>query len=417
MKSGRAEERKSASQGSINVANQTIFEGDNLDIMRGMNSESVNLIYLDPPFNSKTDYAAPIGSQAAGAEFKDTWSLSDVDVTWLDLLETKHPQLNRVIQAAMTKSDKSYLIYMSVRLLEMKRLLTSTGCLYLHCDPTMSHYLKLILDAIFGRKNFLNEVIWHYRRWPSKQKNFQRMHDTIFRYAKGQDVVWNQLFDAVSHETAKRIKGGKKITTFFDEESGKKRIRPTEESSQGVPMRDVWDIKQIVGPTRERLGYPTQKPFALLERIIRASSNKGDVVLDPFCGCATTLAAADALDRQWVGIDISGKAAELIVRRIEAQQGLFRNICHRTDLPKRTDLGPLPKYNCETNRKTLYGGQGGYCAGCKTHFETHHLEVDHIIAKQSGGTDHLTNLQLLCGNCNRIKGDRGMAYLQTKLRA
>ena len=135
-----------------NVKSKTIFTGDNLPIMRGMNSESVDLIYLDPPFNSNANYAVPIGSEAAGAEFKDTWTLNDVDAAWLDLIEVKHPQLNRVIHAAMTNSDKSYLIYMSVRLLEMHRILKDTGSIYLHCGPTMSHYLKLVMDAVFGKK-------------------------------------------------------------------------------------------------------------------------------------------------------------------------------------------------------------------------------------------------------------------------
>ena len=137
---------------AINWQNKSVFTGDNLPIMRGMNSESVDLIYLDPPFNSKTNYAAPIGSKAAGAEFKDTWTLSDIDIALLDLIETRHPALNRIIHAAMNDSDKSYLIYMAIRLLELHRILKSTGTLYLHCDPTMSHYLKIILDAIFGRK-------------------------------------------------------------------------------------------------------------------------------------------------------------------------------------------------------------------------------------------------------------------------
>lgn len=149
--------------GAPNWANQTIWTGDNLPIMRGMNSASVDLIYLDPPFNSKANYAAPIGSQAAGAEFKDTWTLQDVDAAWLDLIEAKHSALWRVIQAAMTNSDKSYLVYMAVRLLEMRRLLKETGSIYLHCDPTMSHYLKLVMDAIFGRKAFRNEIVWCYR--------------------------------------------------------------------------------------------------------------------------------------------------------------------------------------------------------------------------------------------------------------
>ncbi|MCY4185461.1 MAG: DNA methyltransferase [Rhodobacteraceae bacterium] len=144
-----------------NWENQTIWTGDNLDIMRGMNSESIDLIYLDPPFKSNANHAAPIGSKAAGAEFKDTWTLQGINITWLDLIEAKHARLWRVIQAAMTDNDKSYLIYIAARLLEMHRLLKSTGSIYLHCDPTMSHYLKLVMDAVFGRGNFRNEIIWY----------------------------------------------------------------------------------------------------------------------------------------------------------------------------------------------------------------------------------------------------------------
>ncbi|MYI37382.1 MAG: hypothetical protein F4118_13315 [Acidimicrobiaceae bacterium] len=139
------------------------------------------------------------------------------------------------------------------------------------------------------------------------------------------------------------------------------------------------------------------------------------MVFDPFCGCATTLVAADDLGRNWIGIDISPKAAQLVVERIEERQGLFKDIVHRTDLPQRTDLGDLPLYNSATNRKTLYGEQGGSCAGCREHFKPQHLEVDHIIAVAKGGTDHLDNLQLLCGHCNKVKGDRGMPYLRAKL--
>lgn len=140
------------------------------------------------------------------------------------------------------------------------------------------------------------------------------------------------------------------------------------------------------------------------------------MVFDPFCGCATTLVAADRLERKWVGVDLSSKAAELVVQRIESDQGpLLRKITHRCDIPQRTDLGKLPRYNSRENRESLYGRQGGHCTGCRTHFEARHLEVDHIIAVSRGGTDHLQNLQLLCGNCNRVKGDRGMEYLRLKL--
>ena len=177
-----------------NWANQTIWTGDNLPILRGMNSESVDLIYLDPPFNSKANYAAPIGSQAAGAEFKDTWTLSDVDVAWLDLIEAKHPALNRVIQAALNNSDKSYLIYMAVRLLEMQRILKETGSIYLHCDPTMSHYLKLVMDAVFGRQAFRNEIVW--RRFPfhADAKRFGAVTDRILFYGGGGGATYSTRF-------------------------------------------------------------------------------------------------------------------------------------------------------------------------------------------------------------------------------
>ncbi len=169
-----------------NYSSGTIWTRDCIEVMRGMNSESVDLIYLDPPFNSKQDYAAPIGSQAAGAAFKDTWSLSDIDVEWINLIEQKQPAVQRVLLAAMTDSDKSYLAYMAARLLEMPRLLKPTGSIYLHCDPTMSHYLKLLMDAVFGRRNFRNEIVWAYTGPGSpRMRQFNRKHDTILWYVRG----------------------------------------------------------------------------------------------------------------------------------------------------------------------------------------------------------------------------------------
>ncbi len=385
----------------------TIWTGDCLDVMRGMNSESVDLIYLDPPFNSNADYAAPIGSTAAGAAFKDTWSLSDIDVEWINLISLKQPAVYRVLLAALSDSDKSYLAYMATRLLEMPRLLTPTGCIYLHCDPTMSHYLKLLMDAIFGRRNFRNEIIWCYSGGGQPRFDFPRKHDVILRYSLGDSYKFNQDSVRVPYDSDYRA-------TVFAGEDTRAPGKTYEPHPEGKVVEDWWrGIPRPYG--RERTGYPTQKPLALLERVIRASTDLGDSVLDPFCGCATALVAADRLERQWVGIDISEKAAELVVQRVEADQGLWRNIVHRRDVPQRTDLGPLPRYNSRENRESLYGRQAGDCAGCGTHFELRHLEVDHIIAISKGGTDHVSNLQLLCGNCNRIKGDRGMEYLRTKL--
>ena len=186
----------------------------------------------------------------------------------------------------------------------------------------------------------------------------------------------------------------------------------------GSPVLSYWtDIRGFGTATqaKERTGYPTQKPLALLRRIIKASSNEGDIVFDPFCGCATTCVAAQIEDRNWVGIDISAKAVQLVKMRLHKELRLFANPIHRSDIPQRTDLGQLIAYNSGANKRLLYGEQGGYCAGCSTHFESRHLEIDHIIARSKGGTDHISNLQLLCGNCNRIKGNRGMEYLQVKL--
>ena len=174
---------------TANWRNRTLWTGDNLAVMRGMNSESVDLLYLDPPFNSNRDYAAPIGSEAAGAAFKDTWSLSDVDQAWHGEIADRQPALYAIIDAAGVahgKGMKSYLIMMAVRLLEMKRLLKPTGSIYLHCDPTASHYLKMLMDSIFGSRNYRNEIVWCYRGPGSpKMRQFNRKHDVIHWYSGG----------------------------------------------------------------------------------------------------------------------------------------------------------------------------------------------------------------------------------------
>ena len=391
-----------------NFKPKTIWTGDNLPIMRGMNSACVDLIYLDPPFNSKANYAAPIGSKAAGAEFKDTWTLDDIDDEWINSIAEQHPSLYQVILAAMTDSDKSYLAYMAQRLLEMERILKDTGSIYLHCDPTMSHSLKLVMDAIFGRKNFRNEIIWCYTGPGSpKMRQFNRKHDNIFWYSKGEIWTFNKEAARVPYKDPKQ-RPRKVFDTggAFDMEAIK------EMRAKGKILETWWDdIALAVRSKKERTGYPTQKPLKLLKRIIEASSNKNDIVFDPFCGCATTLVAAEGLNhpRNWIGIDISPKAAELVIDRIREARGMFEDIKARDDIPQRTDLGKLP--SPRSHLEYLYGVQDACCKGCGEYQRKGNLEVDHIYPKSKGGTDHLSNLQLLCGNCNSIKGNRSMEYL------
>ena len=204
----------------------------------------------------------------------------------------------------------AFLCFMGVRMLEMKRVLREDGSIYLHCDPTAGHYLKELIDAVFGRKNFRNEIVWHYTGGGRSKTYFSRKHDTILLYSKGQRYTLNVDEIRVPYkETSGYAESG--ITA----KSGKKYFP----NPKGTPIDDVWDIPIINPLSKERTGYPTQKPIVLYERIIRASSNKSDIVLDPFCGCATTPVAAERLGRQWVGIDIWNKAHETIIGRLQSE--------------------------------------------------------------------------------------------------
>ena len=409
-----------------NFAGGSIWTGDNLRILRGMNSECVDLIYLDPPFNSNRNYEAPIGSKAAGAAFKDAWTLDDVDVYEHGELADRNPAAHSVIAAARLAHGKgmmSYLIFMAVRLLEMHRVLKPTGSIHLHCDPTASHYLKGLMDAIFGRRNFKNEIIWSYNRFSRRGDAFAKMHDILLFYGKSELTIFNKP-TTPARDTTRYEKGYHVVTDdgvsallVYDAEKAKEKIKEAEEQGREIryteakqpALGSVWADIPIINPAaKERTGYPTQKPLALLERIVQASSNPGDMVLDPFCGCATTLVAAYRLQRRWAGIDLSPLAVELVNKRITDLAELpWEGALAFTDAPHRTDLGKLPNYR--THRHRLYGEQEGVCAGCDTHFPFRVMEVDHILPRAKGGTDHPDNLQLLCSGCNRSKGERSMA--------
>ena len=416
----------------------TLFTNDNLYVLSGLNSESVDLIYLDPPFNTKRMYSAPVGSKAAGASFKDMWSWKDVDEHYLDTLAAQFPTLARYIASVGVVHSKpmmAYLTYMAQRIVEMHRILKETGSLYLHCDPTASHYLKSLLDAIFGKNNFRNEIVWCYKDGANSKKYYNRKHDVILFYTKGSKYTFNYdaIYRELSDSTVKKYK--------HKDEKGKYRlmgrgivnspiksardVNPKWEKTnpdltyrhylkEGALPLDWFEMPPINQVSKERTGYPTQKPLALLHRIIKASSNEGDIVMDPFCGCATTCVAAQQLGRNWIGIDIEKQAVSILVERLTDAQGqLFKDFTATDQIPKRSDIKEVQP--SESIKQRLYKEQNGKCNACRQDFELRNLEIDHIIPKARGGGDYYENYQLLCGNCNRIKGDRPMEYLRLKI--
>ncbi len=308
------------------MLDQLIF-ADNLPVLEGFPDGLFDLIYLDPPFNSDSDYHV-LFTEEAGRRlqsriraFGDTWRWGEDARRAYERVQRQGPlrvaQVLEEFRLFLGEGDLlAYLAMMTPRLIELHRVLKSTGALFLHCDQTASHYLKVLVDSIFGRENFQNNVVWSYRRWPARSKAFQRMHDDLLFYVKDprSDVVWNQLFEPLSPGTLKTHGTAKQHAVF----EGGRRVNSedTAESSPGTPMTDVWRISVVNARARERTGYPTQKPEALLDRILRACTNAGDLVLDPFCGCGTAVVVATRLGRHWVGIDAAYQAIRIVERRL-----------------------------------------------------------------------------------------------------
>jgi len=304
-----------------------LYYGDNLEILRKYIPESsIDLIYLDPPFSSKKDYNI-IFKEATGElsaaqikAFSDTWHWDKAaEDAFQDIINTAPPNVAKLIDAiigGLGRNDvTAYLVMMAIRLVELHRVLKDAGSLYLHCDPTASHYLKMVLDQVFGPKNFRNEIVWAYTRPGTKrQRQFPRTHDTIFWYSKSSES-WMFYPDGIRIPYAQSTldRGKYSVATSKVTKGISKRVLP----SGGKCPEDWWQIPMIQGNAKERLGYETQKPVALLERIIKASSNEGDVVLDPFCGCGTALVAAQKLNRRWIGIDITHLAIAVMKSRLE----------------------------------------------------------------------------------------------------
>lgn len=292
--------------------------GDNLEVMRGMEAESIDLVYLDPPFNSNRNYKivfrgpAEFKPDAYLPAFEDVWIWDDVSEDILEeaLTENRGQAIADTLAGLLKVVGRdrlmAYLANMTLRIIAIHRLLKSTGSVYLHCDPTASHYLKVIMDAVFGREHFRNEIVWCYRGGGVPRRNFARKHDVILRYTKSDIYTFNPQYSEYSDASKALVesRGGTSI-------DGRER-----DLERGAHMSDWWsDINSLQTWSPERTGYPTQKPLRLLERIIRSSSNEGDVVMDPFCGCGTTMVAAERLGRSWVGIDVEPMALSVLRER------------------------------------------------------------------------------------------------------
>ena len=424
-------------------------------MLRGINANTIDLIATDPPFNKGKDFHATPDSLASGASFQDRWSWDDdVDGTWVDKLQDDFPDVYHVVQG----SRKSYgddmgafLCFMAVRLLEMKRILKPTGSIYLHCDATASHYLKELMDAIFGRKNFLGDIIWNKCNGVKTRTRWGNENENILCYAKkfGKHIFNSEVSDLRVDYSAislsMHFKNKDKDGRLYRKRTinGKDYIYYADE---GRFIGNLWnDIPSMIANTpihKESTGHPTQKPVALYKRIIEASSNEGNVVLDPFCGCATTCVAAELLGRQWIGIDLCKKAHKVVWERLmkecdlETPEGEVRGlgilktdavINFQTEPPENTDeekeAVPYLKTKMtipeppgqKMTRKQMFEKlikdhqteKGIGCIGCNRFFDDPmYLQLDHNVPRSQGGINHISNRMLLCGPCNGIKSDR-----------
>ena len=393
----------------LSFVNQ-LFYGDNLDVLRRyIKDDSVDLVYLDPPFKSNQDYNVLFAEKdgtAAAAQFRafeDTWEWNQDSAALYEQLVEGGGRVSDVMQAFRrflgTNDMLAYLTMMAPRLVELCRVLKSTGSIYLHCDPTASHYLKILLDAVFGPENFRNEIVWkRTSAHNDARRRFGIQNDSLLLFSKADGATFNRAYGAYSDSYIKSHysmidKDGRRYTTrdlrspgprpnltydykgykphpngwsvsfevmqdldakgllyFPKDKSGRLRIKRYLDEMPGTPFGNVWDdISPINSQAQERLGYPTQKPEALLERLIKASSNEGDTILDPFCGCGTAISVAQRLNRNWIGIDITHLAIGLIKSRLRDAFGeevakTYAVIGEPTSLPDAAELAKEDPY-------------------------------------------------------------------------
>jgi DNA modification methylase len=410
-----------------------LYYGDNLDVLRRyIGDDSIDLVYLDPPFNSNQDYnvlfAEQDGSRSAAQiqAFADTWLWDNVVAESYQEVVESGGAVSQAMQAFRTflgeNNMLAYLSMMAPRLTELRRVMKPTGSIYLHCDPTASHYLKMLMDAVFKPQNFQNEVIWWYRKWSKSTNHFLRNHDVLLFYSKEPEHAFNILRVPLAASTLRRF-GGKK-QEFADEERTRKVT--TDEDSEGGFRPDVWSINLLPAAAAERLGYPTQKPLALLDIIIQASSNSGDVVLDPFCGCGTTLAAAQTLGRHWVGIDITHLAITLIRHRFHdaygaAIQQTYKVIGEPVSIPDAQALAESDPYQFQWWALGLVGarpveGKKGADKGIdgRLYFHDEPKATKQIIFSVKAGALHATYVRDLRGVVEREQAQIGVLISMEK---
>lgn len=530
----------SGDEGVANFSNRTLYHGDNLPFLQHLNSNTVHLIYADPPFNKNRDFHTDPESVASGGGrvgFTDRWKWDqDVQEEWVDDIKDDHPKVWQAITAGRVVSGDdmgAYLCWLGVRLIEMHRVLRRDGSIYVHLDHTAHAYARLVMDAIFGPENFRNTVSWRRNDGRGKGNQYERKKfgadtDTILYYVKSDAAplhAYRELTESEARRefrhvdaSGRRYKWG--VPVFCSEsmparpnlcfewrgfeppyasgwrlsearleqeyqrgnividsgDDGQRRVRRRMflDDYRGRPLGDMWaDISRLTGRDRESVGYPTQKPLRLLRRIIAASSREGEIVLDPFCGCATTPIAAEQLNRQWVGADIWTGAYDQVIARLNAeglavpdkewergsQQFRLSDVTFTTDLPTRTDDGAttvrgfeLPVFRpLEAWQKLSHAeikvhlivaqtlatsnGESGLvtCAGCGRLLEHDFMELDHIMPQMELGRNSIDNRILLCAPCNKRKSryytlpglqrlnakpdDNGRVWMQDSVRA
>ena len=406
-----------------------LYYGDNLDVLKlHFKEETIDLIYLDPPFKSNQKYNVLFAEQDGSRSkaqikaFEDTWRWDEFAVAAYRKIVEAGGNVSKFMQALhgyIGGCDMlAYLSMMAPRLIELRRVLKETGSIYLHCDPTASHYLKLLMDGIFGAENFKNEIILHYRKWPSGKYAFQRNHDVILFYSKSDSRkrTFNQLFMDRAPSTLRRF-GKAKIVSGYDEMGQRIPSRTEEEESLGVRQDDVWDIGRV--PPIKQL-FPTQKPELLLDRIILASSREGDIVLDPFCGCGTTIVTSQMLNRRWVGIDITHLSISLIRNRIKDVFGdkvFYKVIGEPVSMPDAQKLAKEDPYQFQYWALGLVGARPveqkkgadhGIDGRLYFHDESKMIKTKQVIFSVKSGKTSVVHIRDLKGVLEREQAELGV---------